>query len=44
MGLETVEAVGPFGMGAAQPVVHRDQAFQLKPGRAALAVAARPTG
>jgi hypothetical protein len=39
MGLETVEAVGPFGMGAAQPVVHWDEAVELEPRRAALAVA-----
>ncbi len=39
MGLETVEAVGPFGMGAAEPVVHREQALELKSRRAALAVA-----
>ncbi len=39
MGLEAVEAVGPFGVGAAQPVVHREQALEVKPRRAALAVA-----
>src|ERR1700680_2056944 len=42
MGLETVEAVGPFGMRAAEPVVHREQAVELKSRRAALAVAAPP--
>jgi hypothetical protein len=39
MGLETVEAVGPFGMGAAEPVVNEDQTLEMKPCRAALAVA-----
>lgn len=39
MGLETVEAVGPFGMRAAEPVVHGEQALELKSCRAALAVA-----
>ena len=39
MDLETVEAVGPFGMGAAEPVVHRDQALEVESRRAALAVA-----
>jgi|ERR1019366_10772711 len=39
MGLETVEAVGPFGMRAAQPVVNWDQTLEMKPRRAALAVA-----
>jgi hypothetical protein len=39
MGLETVEAVGPFGMGASEPVVRWDQAVELKPRRAALAIA-----
>jgi hypothetical protein len=38
MGLETVEAVGPFGMGVSEPVVHWDQARELEPRRAALAV------
>ena len=38
MGLETVEAVGPFGVGVSEPVVHWDQALELKPRRAALAV------
>jgi hypothetical protein len=38
MSLETVEAVGPFGMGVPEPVVYRDEALQLKPRRAALAV------
>ena len=36
MGLETVEAVGPFGVGAAEPVVHWEQALKLKSCRAAL--------
>ena len=39
MGVETVEPVGPFGVGAAEPVVHRKQTLELKLGRAALAVA-----
>ena len=39
MGLETVDAFGPFGVGAAEPVVHREQALKLKSCRAALAVA-----
>src|ERR1700693_1673490 len=39
MSLETVEAVGPFGMRAAEPAVHREQAVELKSRRAALAVA-----
>src|SRR5487761_1001598 len=39
MGLETVEAVGPFGVGAAEPVVHGKEALELKSRRAALAVA-----
>jgi hypothetical protein len=39
MDLETVEAVGPFGMGAAEPVVHWDQALEVEARRAALAVA-----
>ena len=39
MRLETVEAVGPFGVGAAEPVVHREQALKLKSCRAALPVA-----
>lgn len=39
MGIETVETVGPFGMGAAEPVVHGDEAVELEPRRAALAVA-----
>src|ERR1700694_2079045 len=39
MSLETIEAVGPFGMGAAEPAVHREQAVKLKSRRAALAVA-----
>ena len=39
MGLETVEAVGPFGVRAAEPVVHGEQPLELKSRRAALAVA-----
>src|ERR1019366_9649235 len=39
MGLETVEAVGPFGMGGGEPVVHWDEAVELEPRRAALSVA-----
>jgi len=39
MGIETVEAVRPLGVGAAEPVVHREQARELKSRRAALAVA-----
>jgi hypothetical protein len=38
MGLQTVEAIGPLGMGAAKPVVHGQQALELKSRRAALAV------
>src|ERR1700693_4599134 len=37
MGLEKVEAVGPFGVRAAEPVVHGEQALELKSRRAALA-------
>ncbi|HXD80266.1 MAG TPA: hypothetical protein VNU27_01715 [Candidatus Acidoferrum sp.] len=40
MSLETVEAIRPFGMRAAQPVVHGDQTLKLKAGRPALAVTA----
>jgi hypothetical protein len=39
MGLETVEAVGPFGVGAAEPVVNWDETLEVKPRRTALAVA-----
>ena len=39
MGLETVEAVGPLGVRAAEPVIHWEQAFELKSGGTALAVA-----
>ena len=39
MGLKTVEAVGPFGVRAAEPVVYGEQTLQLKSRRAALAVA-----
>src|ERR1700688_3606119 len=39
MGLETVQAVGPFGVGASQPVVHWEQALKVKPRGAALAIA-----
>src|SRR5579862_8759282 len=39
MRLQTVEAVGPFGVGAAEPVVYWEQALKLKSRRAALAVA-----
>lgn len=39
MGVETVEAVRPFGVGAAEPVVHREQALELKPRGAALTIA-----
>jgi len=38
--IETVEAVGPFGVRAAEPVVHREQALELKSRGAAVAVAA----
>ena len=38
MGIKAVQAVGPFGMGAPQPVVHREQALEVKPRRATLAV------
>lgn len=40
MGIETVEAVGPFGVGAAEPVVHGKEALELKARGAALTVAA----
>src|ERR1700691_1507937 len=40
MGLETIEAVGPFGMRAEEPVVHGQQTLELKSRRAALAVGA----
>src|ERR1700686_4055411 len=39
MGLETVEAVGPFGVGAAEPIVPGEQSLELKSRRAALALA-----
>ena len=39
MDLETLEAGGPFGVGLAQPVVHWEQALEVKPRRTALAVA-----
>lgn len=39
MSFETVKAVGPFGVGALQPLVDWDQAIELKPRRTALAVA-----
>ena len=39
MGLQTIEAVGPLGVRAAEPVVHWEQALELKSGGAALAVA-----
>ena len=40
MSLETVEAIGPFGVGAPEPVVDWGQALHLEPCRAALAVTA----
>ena len=40
MGLKAVEAVGPFGVRPAEPVVHGEQALELKSRGAALAVAA----
>ena len=40
MGIETVEAVGPLGVRAAEPVVHGEEALELKSRRAALTVAA----
>src|SRR5947209_20268097 len=40
MGLEPVEAVGPLGVGGAQPVVGGEQTFQSQPRRPALAVPA----
>ena len=39
MDLKTVYAVGPFGVGAPQPVVHREQALEVKLRGPALAVA-----
>jgi hypothetical protein len=39
MGLETIEAVRPFGVRAAEPVVDGEQAVELKSRWAALAVA-----
>src|SRR5262249_3515657 len=39
MGVETVEAVGPFGVGAAEPIVHWKQAFESESGGTALSVA-----
>ena len=39
MCLETIEAVGPFGMRATEPVVHREQPLELQSRRTALAVA-----
>jgi hypothetical protein len=38
MGFETVEAVGPFPVRTAKPVIHRGQAVELKSRWAALAV------
>src|SRR5580700_1397370 len=38
MGFEPVEALGPFGVRTAQPVVHWGQAVELKSRWAALAV------
>src|SRR5579863_717168 len=38
MCVETVEAVGPFRMGAAEPVVHREQAVDLQSRRTALTI------
>ncbi len=40
MGLETVETVRPLGARDAEPVVHGEQAVELKSRRATLAVAA----
>lgn len=40
MGLESVEAVGPFGMCTPEPVINRVQALELESRRAALTVAA----
>jgi hypothetical protein len=39
MGLQAVEAVGPLGVRPAEPVIHWEQAFELKSGGTALAVA-----
>jgi hypothetical protein len=39
MSIETVKAVGPFGVRPAEPVVHGGQPLELKSRRAALAVA-----
>ena len=38
MGFEPVEAVGPFRMRLAEPVIHQSQAVELQPRWAALAV------
>lgn len=39
MRIETVEAVGPFDVRVAEPVIHREQPLELKSRRAPLAVA-----
>ncbi len=36
---EAIEAVAPLGVSAAEPVVHREQALDLKSSRSALALA-----
>ena len=38
-GSQTIEAVGPFGVSAAEPVVNGEQALELKSRRAARAIA-----
>lgn len=40
MRIKTVQALGPFGVGAAQPVAHWEQALEVKARGPALAVAA----
>jgi hypothetical protein len=39
VGLEAIKTVGPFGVRVSQPLIHRQQALELKSRRAALAVA-----
>jgi len=39
MRLEAIKAVGPFGVGSAEPVIHREQAVDPKPRGTALALA-----
>lgn len=42
MSIKTVQAVGPFGVGATQPVVHWGKSLEVKARGPALTVAAPP--